>query len=59
MKLDVVVHTCDPSIPEVETGHSGVEGQPLLSQFEASLGYIRLCGFFGFLKWSFETGFGG
>ena len=36
MKLDMVAHTRDPSIPGVEAGRSGVQDQPsLLSQVEA------------------------
>jgi hypothetical protein len=30
LKHDMVGHTCDPSIWEVETGRSGVKGQPQL-----------------------------
>ena len=37
--------TCyDPSTSEVEVGGPGVQGQPWLHrQFEASLGYVRVC----------------
>lgn len=32
LKHGMVEHTCDPSIWEVETGRSGVQGQPQLYQ---------------------------
>lgn len=39
-QLGVMMHTCDPSIREVEAGALGVHGQPLLQRkVEARLGY--------------------
>lgn len=38
------MHIYKSSNPEVAAGESGVQGQPeLRSEFEASLGYMRLC----------------
>ena len=37
----MVVHTCNPSIQEVEVKGLGVQDQPWLqSKFKASLGYV-------------------
>lgn len=42
LKLDMVVHACNLSTREVETGGSGVQGQlQLRRKFKASLGYVR------------------
>lgn len=39
---DVVTHTCNPSIWEVEAGRSGVQGQPQLHrEFKTYLGYRK------------------
>lgn len=39
----MVVHTCQPSIVEVDVEGSGVPGRPQLdSEFKASLGHMRL-----------------
>lgn len=43
-KLDLVVHTYNPSTWEVEVGGSEIQTHPYLhSTFEASLGYMKLC----------------
>lgn len=43
-KPELVVHSCNPIIREVEAGGSEVQGHPQLhSKSEASLGYKRLC----------------
>lgn len=43
-RLDIVVHTCNPSAGEVGVGTTGVKGHSWRqSKFEARLGYIKLC----------------
>lgn len=43
-KPDVMVPAWGPSAEEVEVRRAGVQGHPQLHrEFEASLGYIRLC----------------
>ena len=38
----MVVHTCNPSIQEPETGSSGIQSHPwLYREIEATLGYLR------------------
>lgn len=40
--MDVVTHSYDPSIPEVEAGRAGVQGHFWLhSEFETSLSFMR------------------
>lgn len=40
----MLVHICNQNTWEVEAGGSEVQGHPWLhSEFEASLGYVRLC----------------
>ena len=45
IKLCVMVHACNSSPSEVETGRSQVQGHllSLLSKVEVSLGYMRSC----------------
>lgn len=40
----MVTHTCNSSTQEVEAAGSGIQGHPWLhSEFESSLGYVKLC----------------
>lgn len=43
IKLDLVVHTWNPSLQKVETGGSEVHGHPLHGEFKASLERMTLC----------------
>jgi hypothetical protein len=44
LKKPDVIHSCNPSIQEMERGESEIQGQLLLhSKFEASLGYMKPC----------------